>query len=452
MRIGLVFLAIGCCHAQTISAVLNAASYTNNLAPGTWAAIFGINLATSTATAQSVPLPDELGGVSVTVGGLPAPLLYVSPGQVNALIPFELPAIPANSMLNEPLVITTTAGSATQQIALTRTAPAVFTKNGSGDGNAIVLNSDFTLATNVATSPIIFYATGLGPVQTPVSSASGATGADQTTDGVVVALGYQYVNVPYAGLAPGFPGVYQINVLPGSPPTNTLQLWQDGALSNPVTVPMPAGTNVSSVSGTITPLYPSGNSPVLTFSELLIAAQINIDLEIKPNANPFMIVALTDVPQGGAAIYVNPAKGTWTASLSEPSAMERTYNFGPNTVFDYTACQAQGPVLNCATFPEDVVPMNRVDPAALSLAESLPDPSYSPSTAGETYYSEGSIPVDGHLVINGSQLSSQSRFAGFDTALGVLLGNGNMTSQTVQFRLFVDGLELDSKTVQTPVY
>src|SRR5689334_4361432 len=79
---------LGSSKAQTIAAVLNGASYSTSLAPGTWAAIFGSNLAGSTATAQSVPLPSKLGDVTVTVGGIAAPLLYVSAGQVNALIPY----------------------------------------------------------------------------------------------------------------------------------------------------------------------------------------------------------------------------------------------------------------------------------------------------------------------------------------------------------------------------
>jgi uncharacterized protein (TIGR03437 family) len=59
-------------------------------APGTVTAIFGVNLASSPVAATSVPLPVTLGGVQVLVNGVPAPLFYVSPTQVNFQLPWEL--------------------------------------------------------------------------------------------------------------------------------------------------------------------------------------------------------------------------------------------------------------------------------------------------------------------------------------------------------------------------
>src|SRR5688500_11763762 len=73
-----------------ISAVLNSASYTAVVAPGCLVAVFGTNLAAASLNAQAVPLPFTLGGVSVTVAGRPAPLLFVSARQINVLIPFEV--------------------------------------------------------------------------------------------------------------------------------------------------------------------------------------------------------------------------------------------------------------------------------------------------------------------------------------------------------------------------
>src|SRR5580658_10075632 len=66
-----------------VQAVLNGASYSGNIAPGTWVSIFGTELAPSTATASGVPLQTSLGGVSVTFNGMPAPLYYVSATQIN---------------------------------------------------------------------------------------------------------------------------------------------------------------------------------------------------------------------------------------------------------------------------------------------------------------------------------------------------------------------------------
>ena len=59
------------------------------LAPGSLGAIFGLNLAAQAVTAPSLPLPTTLGGVRVLVNGSPAPIHYVSPGQITFQVPYE---------------------------------------------------------------------------------------------------------------------------------------------------------------------------------------------------------------------------------------------------------------------------------------------------------------------------------------------------------------------------
>src|SRR5215471_13801402 len=68
-----------------ITAVVNGASYSEGLAPGCWMVIFGNNLASGVQSASTLPLPENLGGASVTVAGLPSRLLYASSTQINAL-------------------------------------------------------------------------------------------------------------------------------------------------------------------------------------------------------------------------------------------------------------------------------------------------------------------------------------------------------------------------------
>jgi hypothetical protein len=60
------------------------------LAPGSIVEIYGANLASTTAQAASTPLPTALEGTSVTIGGIASPLYFVSPGQINAQVPWEL--------------------------------------------------------------------------------------------------------------------------------------------------------------------------------------------------------------------------------------------------------------------------------------------------------------------------------------------------------------------------
>src|SRR5260370_9474721 len=78
------------------AAVVNAASYVAVTAPGAMASIFGTNLARTSAQAGSLPLPYGLEGTSVYVGGDPAPLLAVTPGQINFIVP---PTAASNSVV-----------------------------------------------------------------------------------------------------------------------------------------------------------------------------------------------------------------------------------------------------------------------------------------------------------------------------------------------------------------
>ena len=442
----------GSCEAQTIAAVLNGASYSTTLAPGTWAAIFGSNLAGSTATAQSVPLPTQLGDVkSVTVGGIAAPLLYVSAGQVNALIPFELPEIASGSTITEPLVLTTAAGTVTQQITLRRNAPAIFTLNGSGTGNAIVLTDGFQLSSAVGSDPIILYATGLGPVTNPVASNAGVTVADKITDFLSVQLGYRDAKIDYAGLAPGFPGIYQINVTPNGPLTNTLLLLNNGVQSNALTVPMNLGSNISNASGAINPLYPTSSSNPITSTELLLAANFRVDLQIKPGAKPFDITAVAAQFTGMATIHVDPIQGKWQATLNEPTGTAQKYNFADvsTPVYDLLTCQQGGSGIQCSAFPGNVVPQNRVDPAAVGALSTISMTGAGTSPNG-TYTASGSIPADGHLVINNLQLRELSAFAAFQQ-IGTIPQSADAQPYNIQFQLFADGVLLDSKTVTAQI-
>jgi uncharacterized protein (TIGR03437 family) len=84
-----VVLVVGASSTASIGAVTNAASYQNAMAPGALATIWGSALAPATQQAGSLPLPLAMQGVSVTVNGVFAPLLYVSSGQVNFQIPYE---------------------------------------------------------------------------------------------------------------------------------------------------------------------------------------------------------------------------------------------------------------------------------------------------------------------------------------------------------------------------
>src|ERR1700740_579210 len=105
--------------AQTINpgGVVNIAGLQAPVAPGSAIAILGSNLAASPVSASALPLPVAGGGVSVMVNGsLPAPLFYVSPGQISAQLPYETPLGPAAISVN---------GSAPAQFTVLQSAPGI---------------------------------------------------------------------------------------------------------------------------------------------------------------------------------------------------------------------------------------------------------------------------------------------------------------------------------------
>jgi len=130
---------VALCQGPVISSVVNAASY--QATPGTTGSldtIFGTNLASTTATAQKFPLPSQLGGTSVTVGGVLAPLLYVSPSQIN----FQMPGFKTS---DTNIVVATAAGSSASYDPFTAVpnawyAAGLFSKDASGCGQFAVLN------------------------------------------------------------------------------------------------------------------------------------------------------------------------------------------------------------------------------------------------------------------------------------------------------------------------
>ncbi len=216
----------------TISIASAASFQTGPAAPGSLITITGSGLATSTASASMFPLPFSLGGASVSIGGLPAPLLYASAGQINAEVPFETPAGAATVTVNQ---------SASATLSITPTAPGIFLQ---ASGPAAAVNLDGTI--NGPAHPvagggeIAVYVTGLGLVSPPVTDGASASLSvlSYVTATVSATIGNQPAQVIFAGLAPGYAGLYQVNVrvpalASGSYP---IQLTAGGVASNSANV------------------------------------------------------------------------------------------------------------------------------------------------------------------------------------------------------------------------
>jgi len=148
--------------------VVNAASSARGqpVVAGSIASVYGTFLVSSSSTASGLPLPIDLGGVSLLFGsGLSAPLFVVSGGQVNFQVPWELAG------QSQALISTMADGqiSGMQITALTPFAPGLFSTNGQGTGQGAILDTSYRLvdSSNPATAGstvIQIYCTGLGAV------------------------------------------------------------------------------------------------------------------------------------------------------------------------------------------------------------------------------------------------------------------------------------------------
>jgi uncharacterized protein (TIGR03437 family) len=190
---------------------------TNLVSPGEAITIYGPQLA-DCAAASSLPFPTQLCGAQVLIDGVPLPLYFVSPDQIDAQLPFGL----TENISHELIVQRDGQLSAPFQVNVVPATPGVFTQNGAGTGAADVLNTAYQLVTS--NNPLhpgdttIIYCSGLGTVEstTGIQGQSGVPAPFSTllltVNSVSVTIGGQPAPVIFAGLAPGFVGLYQINV------------------------------------------------------------------------------------------------------------------------------------------------------------------------------------------------------------------------------------------------
>ncbi len=214
-------------------------SHLTTAAPGGLLSIYGLDfvkVASDLGGWRGSTLPASLNGVEVSIGGRAAPLLYVSPGQLNVQVPFE----------TEPgarQIVVRFDGTASQaaSIQVATVAPFIFTYE---RGGIVVRNADFSLITPenpaAAGDIVLIYSTGLG--QTTPASATGKPAAyppAAETATVQVTIGGRAADVVYSIAAPGFAGLYQtaVRVPAGiTPGPARLSLSVAGVSSNETTM------------------------------------------------------------------------------------------------------------------------------------------------------------------------------------------------------------------------
>ena len=197
----------------------SSAPYTAGIAPGEFVTIYnGSNLAASTIVESGAPYPTQLGGVQVLVNGFPAPLYYVSANSVSFIVPYAVIQYPyASIQINNNGTVSNVVTTIVR-----RSSPGVFTSNPVGGvGVAALLDFPssggyYIVSANKpanAGDTVALFLTGLGaPYQPNGDGALGPATGDPAVNTVYVDVGGVDVGtLPYAGLAPGLAGLYQVN-------------------------------------------------------------------------------------------------------------------------------------------------------------------------------------------------------------------------------------------------
>jgi uncharacterized protein (TIGR03437 family) len=198
--------------AVTPGGVLDAASGAPAGASGEYISIYGEQFNDALTQAASLPLPTNLGNLSILIGGQLVPLNFAVPGQINAILPYGLTV----GSLVPVVAIRGRALSTPVPFLLTGAAPGVFTISGDGTGQGhIYVNGTLANASVPAQKgdSIVIYCTGLGEVS-PTVGAGIAVPTDAiryTTQSVSVTIGGVPALVVFSGLTPLNAGLYQIN-------------------------------------------------------------------------------------------------------------------------------------------------------------------------------------------------------------------------------------------------
>ena len=203
----------------SLNGIVNAASYTAGISPGLIVAVFGTflgpqTLATAQLSSDGRSLTKDLQSAQILFDGVPGAMIYSSATQASVVVPYAVAGKTSSKVTVQYQGIT----SPEVTVAVTPTAPAIFTLDQSGKGQGAVLNENFTVngATNAAArnSIIQVFATGEG-----VTNPAGVDGKlavaplPAPTATITARIGNIVAPIIYAGAAPGLvAGAIQINI------------------------------------------------------------------------------------------------------------------------------------------------------------------------------------------------------------------------------------------------
>jgi uncharacterized protein (TIGR03437 family) len=193
----------------------------NQVAAGSYIALYGALLADGTDKPYPFPTLDQ--GSTVTLGGVPLLLEYISPTQINALVP-SMAGLPLNAPLPLKIQRDATESLPDVQVSVTSVQPAIFILDQFSQGAVLIANTA-DVAAPVGYLPgsqaavagvdyIEIYCNGLGPVNNPPADGqpAGTNPVPQTPVPPTVTVGGVNAPAVFSGLSPGSIALYQVNV------------------------------------------------------------------------------------------------------------------------------------------------------------------------------------------------------------------------------------------------
>ncbi len=200
-----------------ITAVANGFTFTPGQSPGSFIVIAGSNMSSETAAFTGPNLPTSIGATSVLLDGMPIPLYYVSPTQIDAQLPIDT-AVTISSLEVVNGILSTNSA----EVLIDQASPGIPYY---GANHASARNGDNSINSDANPAPagsvMTIYFTGIGPVTNPVEAGLPAPVSPLSNSElqVAVTIGGQVVRPSFAGLSPGSIGLAQVNVqVPSLPP------------------------------------------------------------------------------------------------------------------------------------------------------------------------------------------------------------------------------------------
>jgi|GEM_PF-3414527 len=298
--------------------MVNAASYGSAVAADSVATIFGGNLAQTTASATldaNGQLPTELASTRVEINGVTASLFYVSPGQINLVVPGGLTAGTVTVVIRSTVFGSTRSGDALVRAA----APGVFTSDASGAGPGAILN-----AVTYQPAPFVVQTEDNGddPRTRLAVYGTGLRYADTVTALAQDTAGNRYsLKVEYAGVAPGFFGLDQVNLL--LPPdldgagAVSLSLVADSHAANVVTFQMNllVASALRMATLTLSPAFlNAGDSATLTVGLNGVARAGGFAVGLRSNNAAAQVNPQINIPGGKASAQTTIATSAVNAT------------------------------------------------------------------------------------------------------------------------------------------